>query len=581
MIGFVLASNGFGVIGIVLICILAAILFGLGIYLLYHFVFSRNTIRRQAKELERKYSYLDALLIGQDSQYIHRLEIISRTNLLYVEKYNDFSRQFKEIFEGEDKFAESMIKQLKALIANNQFQNIKNVILDTKKAVASFEQNVNQLDRALFEIVKPEEESRHMVLKLKEDYRRVKQIFYANSNDLELVTTSFTKVFDKLDTCFSDFENHIEGAEYDEANALIPVIDKVIRALDSALSQLPNLCILTQSVIPDKINNIVKEYNEVESSGIPLFNLSFKHRVDVWNITLESLRKKLVALETSGVMESLDQIQKEIDDTHDQLTQETTDKDDFTKSSDELYAKVIELEKVFLKICSILPDVNNIYVISDEQKQQIDVLKENMNKLGNSKRSLDNFIHSSTKQPYSVLKKKLDELTADYESANSGVLDFKAYLDSLKDSSEEAYTMVFAYYYHCKQVEGMLRNLDIPDFAEKYHDQIENCYTLLNDIDIALKIKPIDVASINEKVDTLKNVANAFFDDAENKCREAQLAESAIVYANRDRNHQKDVHQQLSVLEKSFYNGEFLKVYHDASAIYRRMHVEEQPDVRK
>lgn len=565
-------------IGIILIVIGGAILLALGIYLLYHFVFSRNAIKRQVKELERKYSYLDALLIGQDSQYIHRLEIISRTNLLYVEKYNDFSRRFKEIFEGEDKFAESMIKQLKALVTNNQFQNIKTVINDTKKAVASFEDNVNQLDKSLFEVIKPEEESRHLVLKLKEEYRRVKQIFYANSNDLELVTSSFTRVFDKLDNCFSEFENHIEGAEYDEANALIPVIDKVIKALDSALSQLPNLCILTQSVVPDKINTISKEYNEVENKGIPLFNLSFTHRVDVWNLTLETIRKKLVDLETAVVMESLDKIQKEIDETHDLLQQETMDKDEFTSSCDALYAKVVELEKVFLRICSILPEVNNIYVVSQEQKEQIEVLKQNMNELGNSKRTLDNFIHSGTKQPYSILKKKLDDLNADYEAANAGVADFKSYLDSLKASSEEAYTMVFAYYYHVKQVESSLRELNIPEFSHKYQEQIENCYSLLNDIDIALKIKPIDVASINEKVESLKNVANAFFDDAENKCREAQLAESAIVYANRDRNHQKDVHQQLSVLEKSFFQGEFLTVYHDASAIYRRMHVEESTD---
>ncbi|HNX15899.1 MAG TPA: septation ring formation regulator EzrA [Bacilli bacterium] len=568
-------------IGIILICVGAAIILGLGLYLLYHFVLSRNAIRHQVKELERKYSYLDALLIGQDSQYIHRLEIISRTNLLYVEKYNEFSRRFKDVFEGDDKFAESMIKQVKALVANNQFQNIKNVISDTKKSIVSFEQKVNQLDKDLFEVIKPEEEARHLVLRLKEDYRRVKQIFYANSSDLELVTSSFTRVFDKLDTSFSEFENHIESAEYEEANALIPVIGKVIKALDSALSQLPNLCILTQSIIPDKIATLTKEYTDVESSGIPLFNLSFKHRVDLWNMTLESNRKKIISLKTAGVMESLDTIQQEIDQTHDLLKGETSDKEDFTKSCDSLYAKVIELEKVFLKICSIMPEVNSIYVISKEQQDKIDILKENMNKLGSSKRNLDNFIHSSTKQPYSILKRKLDELTTDFNMANAEVLDFKAYLDSLKESSEEAYTMVFAYYYHCKQVEGMLRNLDIPDFSNQYKEQIESCYSLLNEIDIALKIKPIDVATINEKVNTLKNIANTFFDDAENKCREAQLAESAIVYANRDRHHQKDVHQQLNVLEKSFYDGEFLKVYHDASAIYRRMHVEEETDVQK
>ena len=88
------------------------IILGVLAFLLYHFVISRNRVKHQVRELQKKYSYLDALLIGQDSQYIHRLEIMSRTNLLYVDKHEKFSRRFKEIYENDDKFAESMIKQL-------------------------------------------------------------------------------------------------------------------------------------------------------------------------------------------------------------------------------------------------------------------------------------------------------------------------------------------------------------------------------------------------------------------------------------------------------------------------------------
>ena len=80
---------------------------------------------------------------------------------------------------------------------------------------------------------------------------------------------------------------------------------------------------------------------------------------------------------------------------------------------------------------------------------------------------------------------------------------------------------------------------------------------------------------MNEKVEQLKNIANRLFDDIDNKNREEQLAESAIVYVNRDRNHQNDVHRQLCALEEAFYSGEFIKVYHDANSIYHHMHVEE------
>lgn len=558
--------------------IIGVLLLGVLIFLLYYFVISRNGYKKQLKELERKYTYLDALLIGQDSQYIHRLEIISRTNLLYVDKYNEFSRRFKTIFESDDKFANQMIKQIKTLIQNKQYKNIKVVISDTKKAIAVFEENVNNLDRDLYSIIRPEEESRHMILKLKENYRRVKQIFFANSNDLELVTTSFTQVFDKLDQCFAKFETHIEGGEYDEANALIPVIRNVVNALDKALEELPNLCILVTSIIPEKISDLTTEYKEVEKKDIPLFNLSFKTRVNVWNNKLKEIRENLVNLKISGVKEVLENIQNEIEEMKASLFNEVNDKDDFDKRCDELYQKAVEIEKVYVKICSVLLQIRNIYVISNEHEQEIKRLDESINKLGNTKRILDNYIHSATKQPFSLLKLKLDELHHDYDVANANIHAFKAYLDSLKTSSEEAHTLIFVYYYRCKQIESILREISIPEFANRYEAQVESVYNLLNEIDRTLNVKPIDVEHVNELVEQLKNNANNFFDEIENKYREQQLAESAIVYGNRDRHHQSDAHQRYLQLETLFFDGDFAKVYHEANDLYRRMHVEENSD---
>ena len=570
----ILASNT--TTGIIIALIGGAVLLAIVFILLYIFVFSRNSVKRQIRELEKKYSYLDALLIGQDSQYIHRLEIISRTNLLYVDKYNEYSKKFKEIFENDDKFAESMIRQLRSLVDNGQYKNIKLVISDTKKAIAIFEEAVNELDKELYNVIRPEEEARQAIIRVKENYRRVKQIFYSNSNDLELVGASFTKVFDKLDQSFTEFEGHIESAEYEEANALLPTVDQVVQALGTALEELPNLCILVENVIPEKIKTLSEEYERVEKSGVPLFNLSYWKKVDRWNNKLADIRQRLIDLSTANCKDELNNIINEIEDVQQSLSVEMDDKVIFEKDCDELYQKVIQVEKEFLKICALLPEIRAVFIVSEDQLNNIEILKNNMNKLGSSKRSLDNFIHSATKQPYSVLRKKLADLQADYDIARTSLDNFTAYLDSLKANSEEAYSLVFVYYYRCKQIEATLRDIGLPELSLSYQGELEKCYELLNDIDKTLKIQPIDVAHVNEQVENLKKTANNFFEEAENKYREEQLAESAVVYANRDRNHQTDVHQQLCVLEKQFFSGEFVRVYHEANAIFKRMHVEEK-----
>ena len=571
---YILLSSGERV-AVIVAAIGGSIVLGVLLFLLYHFVISRNRIKHQVRELQKKYSYLDALLIGQDSQYIHRLEIISRTNLLYVDKHEKFSRRFKEIYENDDKFAESMLKQLNALINNKQFKNIKTVIGDTKKAMKVFEDKVNALDNDLYTLIKPEEDSRQSILKLKESYRRVKQTFYANSSDLDLVSSSINQVFDKLDQMFVEFETHIESAEYDDAQGLLPTISKVVNALESALSQLPNLCILVNTVIPEKIEDLKKDYEVLEAQGLPLYNLAFQTKLGEWNNDLNIIRTRLTKLQIGNIMESLDALQSEIEEMRELLNNEQSDKNFFETHNEEIYQNVVDLEKSFLKICSLLPGLYRTYVVTDERKEKVEALKQTMNSLGTTKQSLDNYVHSSLKQPFSTLKGKLDELNNQYATAKEGMEEFKQYIEFLKTSSEEAYTLVFVYYYRLKQEESLLREIAIPEFSEPYKVRIEDCYDLLNEIDKAIKVQPIAVDEINEKVASLKGNANALFDEIENKFREMQLAESAVVYANRDRNHQDDVHQQLSALEQEFYQGEFVKVYHEANAIFKRMHVED------
>ena len=545
-----------------------------GFILLYIFVISRNYKKKQVRDLENKYSYLDALLIGQDSQYIHRLEIISRTNLLYVEKYEEYSLRFKEIYDNDDRFAESSVRQLNALINNKQYKHIKIVINDAKKAIGAFEEKVNRLDEDLYKLIKPEEDSRQSILQLKETYRRLKQSFYGSVSEIDLVSTSFIKVFDKLDVSFADFETLIESAEYEEAQALIPVITKVIVAVEDALNELPNLCIYVTNVVPEKIEEIINKYKSIEKQGLPLYNLGFNAKLEKWNADLNTCKQKLSNLDSRGVMATLNKIQDDIAAMDSLLDGEVENKNYFTTNSEKMDLKVMELQKSYLKLCAVLPEVRQIYKIDEAQDVELENLKVIMNSLDTSKRTLDGFVHSSTKQPYSTLKSKLDDLSSNYDMAYSGILNFKTYLDSLKRKSEEAYDLVFVYYYRAKNIEMILRDMNVPEFANRYTEKINNCYNLLNDIDILIKIKPIDVNGVNEKVEELKNLANNMFDEIENKAREMQLAESAIVYANRDRNHQADVHRRLNGLEKTFFEGDFETAYHDANGLYRTTHVD-------
>lgn len=561
---------------LIIIIVVAALVLAVALFILaYHFVISRKRYIKQIKDLENKYSYLDALMIGQDSQYIRRLEMISRTNLLYVDIYNEYYKKYKEVFEIDDKFAEGAIKQLKSLVESKQFKNISKVIQQARIAITTFETNALKLDEELASLIRPEEEARQVAVRLKENLRQVKQKFSSNQEDMALVSSSFQKIFNKLDNKFNIFETHIEGAEYEEANNLLPVIDKVINQLDRILEDIPSLCILVDSILPEKLNSLKRESESLSFNKYPLHHLLITNFLNDVENDIERLKIKLINLEISGVQESADDIQIRVENMHNNFSAEIEAKSYFEQNCDIVYQKVLNLEKNFLRLVSLLPEMNRIYSIDENEKQRIEDLKEGINELGSSKRSLDTFIHSATQQPYSVLKEKLEQLTQDYERVHEGVNNFKVFLESLRNGSEEAYSLVFSYYYRLKQCEQQLQQIGIDDYTRRYTDDIENCYQLLNEIDELVKATPIQVTLLNEKVDELKTKAGDLFEQVNQESTNQQLAESSIVYANRDRNHQIDVHKQLLIAERQFYSGDFQKTYYDVVQLLKRKHIDE------
>ena len=555
---------------VAIIVIAALVLIGGGL-LLYFLVFSRMNYRKQIKNLEKQFSYYDSLLIGQDSQYIHRLEIISRTNLLYMDKYEYFLRRFKNIYDTEDKYSDSILKQLGALIKAKQYKNIKSVISEAKKSIDSLSESVKSLDHDLYEVIKLEEDCRRSIDHLKEVYRHVKQTYYSESDSLELVAATFNKMFDKIDSVFAKFDDMLEGAEYEEINTEIKSLDNVLTALGHVLIELPNLCTTIKTTLPEKLVELQNLYKETEKEGVPLYHLSFKNHVDEWKKKISELTKKIINLQCGGLNTQCNIVLEEMGELAKQLEEEVNSRDYFRANYERIYNQVNEVEKMFLRICAILPEVKQYYLIGEDETSKIDSLSISVNNLGSSKRYLDGFVHSGTRQPFSLLKSKLDELEQNYLVVNEGVLNFKNFVDSLKATAEEAYNMISVYYRHIKDTENLLLEIGNDSITNNYQEKIDAVYDVLNDIYEQVQSRPINVAEVTNKIENLKNIANAMFEEIDSLYRNQQTAETNLVILNQDRTEQ-DINQVAMALDMSFEKGDFVSVNSQAISVYKNRH---------
>ena len=561
-------------VGLIIAIILGSIAALSGLFVIvYFFVLRERIFKKQIREIDRRVQFLHALLIGQDAQYVKRLEIISRTNLLYVDIHTKFLKRFKDLRNKNDGDAEAAIDSLRDYIESKNYKAYKLNLPRVIQIVDEYDNLVNSLNSDLLKVVKPEEDCRQSALTYKEQLRRIKQDYYSKESELTLMSQSFDEVFSFIDQKFEDFETLVESAQYDEANSILPNIDEILHELTIHMSDLPALCTMVSNVIPDKIASVQIAYKELLEQKYPLYHLGVNQTIDDFNRELEDITHQIRIFKVAGLADRLEEISNKLDAFFVAFDEEKAAREVFESNNENVYSTVNLIERNFIKLRNTIPEVGKFFIINEDHKTKINNIQNNINKVGALKRSLDTFIHSATKQPYSILLNKMNELSTASNAIISDIEEFNSYISSLKADAEKAYNVVFEAYEKVKTAEYQVLKMNVKKVSEKYQPKFDELYKLLNEIYECLITNPIDIDKVNSLLHEYYEIANVILDNGEVSVdyNMMVLAESSMLYANRHRYHLSDVDAQLVQAEAYFQNGDFQNASILASNILKRI----------
>lgn len=544
-----------------------------GFLVIYFFVLREKIAKKQIRELDRRVQFLHALLIGQVAQYVKRLEIISRTNLLYVETHSRYLKRFKEIKNKNDGDAEQAIASLRDFLDAKDYSAYKEALPRIYKIVDEYDELVNALNDDLLKVVKPEEDCRQSALSFKEQLRRIKQDYYSKESELALMASSFDEIFKFIDEKFETFEGLVESAQYDEANTILPTIDQILHELTTHMSDLPALCTMAATVLPEKIESVKTAHKQLVDEKYPLYHLCVVQTIEESEARLEEYIKQIKRFEIGGLAQKFEEMNNKLDSFFTQFDEEKNAREQFENNNENVYSTVNLIERNFIKLRNTIPEVSKYFNINEEHKTKINEIQSNINKVGALKRSLDTYIHSTTKQPYTLLLNKMNELSNASNTIISDIDEFNSYIASLKVDAETAYRTVFEFYTKVKNAEFQVRKMNNTKVSEKYNPKFDTLYELLNKIYQGLVTSPIDIDKVNNLQHEFFDVANAIVDDGDvaQDYNMMMLAENAILFANRHRYHLADIDNLVAQAETCFNNGEFEEAYKMSGNILKKI----------
>ena len=545
----------------IVIAALAVVFIILLIVMLNVFVFSVRKMEKKFNEFNVKYTYLHDLLTSQDKQYIERVDIISRTNLLFTEVYKKYLDIYKNLKANYDEPLGKVANELKISVDQKDKKGFKAIYQHNISILDEYENELKKLDDDLVLVIKPEEDCRQSALLLKDKFRNIRIKYKEHEEELSDLAPVFEKLFSNIEKKFDDFEECLKVAQFDEAKEFLAPLTKVLNEIEIVLEKMPSYLEEINHVVPTMLGETTSKYNELKNQELPLKHLDIDSKIQVIKNNLIEIRDGFQKLKTHKVDEKIAFMKSLLEDINSKMEAEVAAKDSYNTK----YAKVLkdyeDLSRAIINLNNRIPHYGKYYVLTDSFNKKLVVINDKFDTLTKAKRRFDYYIHGFQNTYYTDLLNKAIDLENGVNELKTSYDEFKAILDSFKIDADAGFKTNNDTYLKTKKCELMLRNLNNDIVLNNFKEEFQTIYALMDEIYRIVKTIPIDIDALNSKVAELKEASTQTFAKAENLNNFKALATTNLLFINREQFKFSDIHNHVLQAENLYFNGDYEASY--------------------
>lgn len=472
------------------------------------------------------------------------------------EKYNKWQERFSYIREQRLTLIDDMLIDLDVFIDKRDYincsVNIAKIELEIYKARESAETLLDEIK----DITLSEEKYRSIVIKLKTKYRGLNKSFVEHKQLYDAIQEPIELQLDNIESKFLDFEKVMEKNEYNEVVHIVKALDAMIEHMDILIKEVPDVLLMANQVIPNRMKEVNMTYNDMVNQGFPLDYLNIEYNLDETTKNIESILDKVKVLNLEGCMFDLKTMLGYFDSLFIDFEKERLSRKVFEEVNGDFKKKISKTNKLVSDVYEQLDDIKNMY---DLGEQDIEIIHE-VNKIlviinDDYKKLLAKVDSCST--PYSMLHQEIEELTLRLASMEDDFDKALKSLGNMYDDEVRAREQLEEIQEFLKQCKSRMRSYKLPIITDNYFVQLSEANEAILEVIKELEKKPIVIRTLNTRVDTARDLVLKLYNTTNEMIKTAQLSEMAIVYGNRYRSHYSEIDKCLADAEVQFFKGNY------------------------
>lgn len=472
------------------------------------------------------------------------------------EKYNKWQAKFNDIKERRLSVIDDMLIDLDIYVEKRDYKNCGYRIANTEIEIYKVREAAEHLLEEIKDITLSEEKYRTIVTKLKNKYRALNKEFQDHKELYDFMQEAVELQLENIERRFLDFEKVMEDNDYSEVVNICKALDAMIEHMDIIISELPDIILMANKIIPNRMKEVELTNKEMVSEGFVLDYLNIDYNIEESKKNIEKIMDKVKVLNLEGSMFDLKTMLEYYDSLFVDFEKERLSRKVYEENIGDFYKRLENTNHLVQDVYDQLEDIKNMYDLNDEDVDIIHSVNKTLVVINDDYRKLiakDN----SKSSPYSKLNEEVDELSTRLTIMED---DFDKALKSLGNMyddevrAREQLTEIQEFLKNCKD---QMRSCKLPVISDNYFVQLNEANESIYEVIKELNKKPIVIKVLNTRVDTARDLVLKLYNTTTDMIKTATMAERAIVYGNRYRSKFSDVDKSLSDAEKEFYKGNY------------------------
>ncbi len=515
--------------------------------------------RRKVKACERTIANLEfeknVIASTSIASELDKVETIIK-NEKSEEKFNNWVARYNSLKEERLPNLDDMIIDLELLLDKKDYSSFH--IAEAKAEIELYKtKNANDsLMLEIQEVNSSEEKYRTLITKLKTKYRELSNIFANTKEEYGEIAETIDLQFENIERRFQDFEAFMERNEYSEVVHIVKAIDTMIDHMAAIIEETPDLVLLATKLIPKKIEQITEIYEKMidEDYSLNYLNITYNMEESIKNINLVMDRIRVLNLE--DCLLDLKTMTTYLDSLFEDFDREKIARRDYETNYPSFSDRLLKTNQIFADIFKQIESVKNTYSLTDEELETFEMVNSNLEELNKEAKKTAKSLKGK-KIPYTEANIVLQEESLKLKSIEEALDNSLRSLGNMYDDEQRAREQLddIQELLACAKIGR--RGYKLPAANQLYYVQLSEANDSIAEVIKELSKKPIDIKTLNMRVDTARDLALKVYVTTGRVIVDASTCEDLIVYANKYRTTHQKIDEAIYEAEKIFNKGDY------------------------